>query len=583
METVSNPDSGVDHNTIDEPVSGVQQRTIYQDTGLSPDQREALSKALQQIPAFKTAQHVVTRQPVLEQQQNNIPQHSPSINERQHPVTHGKQKRTTRNFLLALLLMILLAGAGLGGWYYWWTTYTVFEYRLSPVVILQGQSVEAGDFLYPGEDMEHVSASFRSQGYRQTEGRQNVPLMLKMGWRTVDAVATLVILRPVENIYHEFASAGPELKPEDFITNADTAAGIHFDIRFTTEPLLLEDYPVGVSTLHLALNDTSFEVSLTVTDTTSPAATAVDRTIRIGEDVTPDDFITGIFDASPIKSVTFANKPDVYSHRDQIVEVIVEDIYGNTGVFVSSLTILLNTSPPVIEGTETIVSMVGNPILYRRGVRAFDSFNRELDFEVDSSRVDQDTEGDYTVVYWTVDRTGLRSEVEISVHILDVDMEFVNEEVDKALRSIIKDDMTQLEMVRAIYDWVRRNVQYANVRGGPTTAYEGAYRALRDRRGNCYIFYSISELLLTRAGVPNMLIQRIPGTPTNHRWNLVNPDGLGWHHYDSFPTRLQMGITMSYFTSSQAQEFTLLMAEMQERPMPNYFTYDPALYPEIVW
>jgi len=89
--------------------------------------------------------------------------------------------------------------------------------------------------------------------------------------------------------------------------------------------------------------------------------------------------------------------------------------------------------------------------------------------------------------------------------------------------------------------------------------------------------------LLTRAGIPNMMVERIPGTETNHRWNLVNPDGLGWRHYDSFPTRLRLGtLIMAYFTSTQAEEFTLQISEFTERPMRNYFTYDPALYPEIV-
>jgi len=89
--------------------------------------------------------------------------------------------------------------------------------------------------------------------------------------------------------------------------------------------------------------------------------------------------------------------------------------------------------------------------------------------------------------------------------------------------------------------------------------------------------------MFTRAGIPNMLIERIPGTPTAHRWNLINPDDLGWHHYDSFPVRLGMGIQMAFFTDTQAAEFTEQIAGFTDRPVENYYTYDPLLYPEIVY
>jgi len=127
---------------------------------------------------------------------------------------------------------------------------------------------------------------------------------------------------------------------------------------------------------------------------------------------------------------------------------------------------------------------------------------------------------------------------------------------------------------------VRRNMTYSPVRTAPATSYEGAYRALRDRRGNCFNYFSLSEVLLTRAGIPNMRIDRIPGTPTRHRWNLVNPDNLGWHHFDANPTRLELWAQTAFFTSSQARRFTRMYVEHDGTR--DYFTYDPTLYPEIV-
>jgi len=319
---------------------------------------------------------------------------------------------------------------------------------------------------------------------------------------------------------------------------------------------------------------------LYVEDTTPPTATAVAKSILIGEEVSPRDFVTDIDDASPIESITFVDEIDSYPRRDQIVEVAIEDIYGNRLIVAAALTVQLNQEPPVIEGTGTIESLIGNPIMYRQGVTAYDDFGRELEFEVDSSGVDQHTEGMYSATYYVEDFTGLSTQVEIIVHVLNIDPEEVNQRVDEILAGVLSEGMTQKEQAQAIFTWVRRSITYAASRGGPQSSYEGAYRALRDRRGNCYIYYSISEVMLTRAGIPNMRIQRIPGTPTTHLWNLINPDGLGWHHFDSLPTRFGFNPQMYFFTATQAASYSRTLAEVHGSP--NYYTYDPEMYPEIV-
>jgi len=475
---------------------------------------------------------------------------------------------------------LILSIAALGVWFYWWTTYATFEYRLQPVVILEGQHVSPDDFLYPSADMEEVGAAFLNTRFSQAAGLQNVPLTLTLGWRSLDTVASLYVLTHVDQITTEFTVESPDLIPLDLLTNAGIAHNVPFDVHFTEQPLPLAEYPVGEYILHLALNDAAFEVRLNVTDTTAPTATAVNKTIRIGEEVKPEDFVTDIFDASPIASVTFVDEPNIFAKSDQIVEVAIEDEYGNSEVFAAALTIILNQAPPVIEGTQTIESLKGNPIMYRQGVTAHDDFGRELDFEVDSSMVDQHEEGKYTVTYKAVDFTGLSTEIEVTVLVINVDPEEVNERVDEILASILTDGMSQVEELKAIHTWVRRNVSYSASMGGPQSVYEGAYRALRDRRGNCYIFYSISDILLTRAGIPNMKIVRIEGTPTRHLWNLVNPDGLGWYHFDSLPTRFAFTSQMYMFTASDAKRYSRQLTEVHGSP--NFFTYDPDLYPEIV-
>jgi len=218
--------------------------------------------------------------------------------------------------------------------------------------------------------------------------------------------------------------------------------------------------------------------------------------------------------------------------------------------------------------------------VYRRGATALDDFGRALELQVDSSNVDQNTEGEYTVIFYAIDLTGLRTEIRQTVIILNVDVDYVNGHIDATLSEIINDGMSQLEKVRAIHAWVTTNISYAAGTTDPGSAYEDAYRALRDRQGNCYKFYALGELMLTRAGIENMPINRIPGTPTRHRWSLVNPDGLGWHHFDTTPTRLGLGAETAFFTDTQAREFTQRFVEFNGTE--DFYTYDPSLYPAIV-
>jgi len=496
-----------------------------------------------------------------------------------------RKKVSAKKVLLTLLILTLVSAVSFGVWYFWWTEYATFEYSLQPVVILEGQSIMAEDFVYPNEDAEFITAAFQRQEFRSVDGKQDVLLTLTRGWRSLNTVASLRILTPLSTIEHEFRESALPLQAIDLLANPEAASGVPYSVDFIEDPLPLSDYEVGEYTLLLTLNGAPFSVNLIITDTTPPEATAVNVTVSIGTEVSPEDFVADVSDVSLPVTISFIEAPDVFAPRDQIVEVRVEDVYGNYTDVQSGLTILRNQSAPTINGADTIISVLGDRILYRQGVTAVDDFGTDLTerIVIDNSEVDVNSEGIYNVTFSVEDYSGRSSEVTVEVHILDIDIAFVYEEVDKVLSSIINNGMTELQKVRAIHAWIISNINYANMRGGPATAEEGAYRALKDRRGNCYIFYSLAEIMLTRANVPNMRIERIAGTPTNHRWNLVNPDGLGWHHFDAFPTRLIMGtVPMAFFTGAQAENFTRLMSQLEERPTRNYYTYDKELYPEVV-
>jgi len=317
-------------------------------------------------------------------------------------------------------------------------------------------------------------------------------------------------------------------------------------------------------------------------DRDPPTADTVDVTILIGETVKPGDFVKNVEDESEVVSIEFVSAPNLLSHTDQTVQIKITDEHGNSAIFEAALIIRINTSPPVIEGIEPIVTRVGDPILYRQGITARDDFGRDLtnEIQINSTNVNHNAIGEYTVTYRVTDITGLETVIQMTVKVVNVDVEYVHNEIDKILNEVIKEDMTQLQKVRAIHTWVITNIAYAQTIGAGETVYEDAYRALRDRGGNCFNFYAISEIMLTRSGIPNMPIERIAGTPSRHRWSLINPDGLGWHHFDTTPTRLQWGSQTAYFTDSQSRTFSRQFEEFNGTL--DYFTYYPELYPRIV-
>jgi len=335
----------------------------------------------------------------------------------------------------------------------------------------------------------------------------------------------------------------------------------------------------GIHDLEFSLGGVGVPVQITVTDTTPPTATAVNITLPMGEMPEPYAFVTDVFDHSLPVTIEFAETPDIFQYGDQPVEITLTDRYGNSTVVASTFTVLPNTVPPSIYGVQNIYLMVDSAAMFRRGVTAEDTFGRPIDFTVDSSQVDIATLGVYTITYRAEDAWGLYTEVTAEVTVTGVDPEDVRERAQRILDTILRDGMTQVEQARAIFNWVGWNIAYT-ASFEHRSVYDSANQALTHRRGNCFVFYSISEVMLTLVGIPNMRVDRADVQPgqSRHAWNLINPDGLGWHHFDATPARVNINRFM--FTQTQAEEFTA--RTQRETGTRNYFHIDLDLYPEIV-
>ena len=556
-------------------------RTVYPQAALSDKQLEALQSV---IKTDNDREEEET--PVINDAENESKKSRKrkAKKRKSNEIKGGSPVKTVFGILFAL---ILVGGAGFAGLYYWWTNHATFDYTLQPIVILEGQNIKADDFLAPGENINGVHAELQNPDFEPETELHFVPVKLSLGLRSLETEAILFVLTPIESIVHEFAEEAAALRPGIFIANARAAADVEYDVKFIEEPQPLESYPVGEHTLHLALNDVPFEVTLIVEDTTAPTATPTYHTILIGESVTTDDFVKDIFDASPIASVEFLEEPDVFARgEDQTVRVEIQDIYGNTAVFPALLTIELNQLTPEIHGVvEMIESEVNKPVNYSlENVVAFDDFGRPMEVAVNDLHVDENTPGIYIAVFWAEDYTGLITEIEVPVFILTVNPEAVYEQVDTILSGIINTSMSQEEKAVAIHNWVRSNFSKSTtgVESESNSSLEIAGTVLpRGRRtGTSQVYAAVSEVLLTRAGIPVRRIERTEDADSEHHWLLINPDDKGWHHFDPFPTGLVLGNLTAMFTEEDADDIARRVKAQYRTE--DYYKYDASLHPDIV-
>lgn len=203
-----------------------------------------------------------------------------------------------------------------------------------------------------------------------------------------------------------------------------------------------------------------------------------------------------------------------------------------------------DTAAPKLTGLLKKKSYTGNGDIYRvcysdkknsynfkQFVSATDDRDGKVKVEVDTSKINWKKEGVYRIYYRAEDRAGNVATSWAKLQVLIPGS--AESAADQVLRSITRTGWSDTKKARAIYHYVRRHCAYvhSSVHSQWRTA---ALRGLRYQSGDCYTYYAICRLLLTRAGLPNVMIKRYPTHIGRHFWNLVYVQG-GWYHFDTTP------------------------------------------------
>ncbi|MDR1070230.1 MAG: hypothetical protein LBL37_05590 [Gracilibacteraceae bacterium] len=429
----------------------------------------------------------------------------------------------------------------------------------------------AGEILTPRDfvsfdDRGLTRLSFAAEPDFDALGRQSVRLSFSLGWRHETLESSLTVLPGSRNVTVE---AGETPEAEDFVQAASGHTAV-----LAAEAAAVDWSEAGVTReVVLILDGRPLVCAVTVADTTPPVAAPREGVWTwVGEPLAPADLLTDISDASAV-TVAFQREPDWTTAGPAAAELVLTDEFGNAALLTVTAAVRRDEEPPVITGARDHAVLVGGRADLRTGVAALDDRDGQVEVTVDSSAVDFDRSGRYPVYYAAADQSGNQSQATVYVAVGEITDEYVYGLADQVLSKIITAGMSDREIVKQIHDWVRANNLYLDY-GEKGNVLRGAYNAFTAGRGDCYTFYAVSEVLLTRAGIENIGVRRAGG-PAEHYWNLIFIDG-GWYHYDASPYFIYFD--GSIFTESQARQYT-----QARDPRRHYYDYDADLYPEVVW
>lgn len=329
----------------------------------------------------------------------------------------------------------------------------------------------------------------------------------------------------------------------------------------------------GVHQLEFLYKKKIYSSSLQIVDTTAPAGTSVAHTIYNDETLTPSDFVTDIRDVTEVE-ISFKKTPDFTAVGEQTVTVLLTDTSGNVGRVKAKLTVVADTTFPTFSPMEDLTVNIGQTVSYRKGITATDDRDGELTFQIDSSSVNLEEEGTYTITYTATDSSGNTTTVERRINVsasLVINQELVEEKAKEILGKILKEDMTDHDKIYTIFYYVRRNVAYSSAPN--KDIYSAAYHAMVKRRGDCYNYFAMAKVLLDQCGIENLPVERYKGK-SSHYWLLVNI-GTGWYHYDPSPQSLEDPFRCFMKTDAQVKAYSRSRTDGKN----DYYKFDETKYP----
>lgn len=425
-----------------------------------------------------------------------------------------------------------------------------------------GEECGADAFVTDITDATEVTVSYVQEPDFLQPGKQNVSIMLTdLGGNEAVIESELFVSQVVSELTVEAGSRTPELK--DFVIEGE-------DAEFITNIRAFNYSIPADKKVSLKVDGMEYEVDLHIVDTVPPEVNLQDISSFTLLPRKTEDFIVSIDDVTKV-TTAFKTEPDVTLAGEQTVEISVTDEGGNETVKAAKLILEEDMEAPVINGVADLSVFVGDAISYKKNVTVTDNCPEGLVFTVDNSAVNLSAEGIYPVTYIARDFAGneTTAAANVTVRAKVYDEYEVYALADNVLASIITPDMSPMEKVEAIYRYNQTHIAYIG-HSEKESWVRAAYEGLVEGKGDCYVYACTAKVLLTRAGIANIDIAKIPSR-TSHFWNLVNL-GDGWYHFDTTP-RASDHPYICMWTEEQLMAYSAIHYGSHN--------YDHSLYPEV--
>ena len=255
-----------------------------------------------------------------------------------------------------------------------------------------------------------------------------------------------------------------------------------------------------------------------------------------------------------------------------------------------------------VDGADVIYLSKGEKVMWRSKVNVSDN-EGTFDLKTDSSQVNTDVVGVYTVVFVATDAAGNTSQLSVKVIVTseEYSVSKLYEEIGKRAASLgITKGMSTQDKVFAIYNYVNSpgksadaaNFKFVNESNIPAINranwdndwIEEALRTLVSGEGDCYSYYSLSKAFFEYFGIENKGIVRDKSSSESgtHFWSMVNigtESSPRWYFYDA--TRLNG----SYSSSSRDNNGCLrtldeLKSYVTSRGGKEFYLFDESKYPK---
>lgn len=428
--------------------------------------------------------------------------------------------------------------------------------------ILKGEEIKPEDLIKEVIDATKVKASFKEIPDTTIPGEQMVTIILEDTTGNKSECSASLNVLDVKSLVLLEAGSDMNIDIGDFVDDEACEAA------FITDISKLDVSKPAKHEVLINVDGRILTAHIEAVDTTPPYAVAVNQETYMDEALEAIAFVKDIKDISAYRFY-YKVMPDFSRIGTQEVTVVLEDSCGNKSEFDAMLTIRADNEAPVFTGIKNKTIYVGEAVSYKKGVRAVDGRDGEIQFKVDSGSVNLNKPGVYNVYYSAVDKAGNKASSTSTVTVLEMSIseETLNMMADDILEDIINDSMTKRDKAWEIFQWVKAHVAYTGDSDKSDWRNE-AYRGIKNGVGDCFTFYAVSEALLTRAGIDNMRVTRVGGK-TQHFWNLINC-GDGWYHFDTCPHKDKIQSFM--LTDKEVAEYT-------KKRGNNYYNFDKSLYP----